>query len=329
MVLREAVIAVTYRCNLRCSMCNIWQNKSHSELAPSEYLKLPRTLKTINVTGGEPFLRDDLHEVIQAIHSVAPRARLVISSNGYLTNTILKQMLRIRSIHPRTGIGISIDGSEETHDRIRGVSGSYARAVETAKLLRGQGFTDLRFGMTITPDNLGEAESVYLLAKDIGVQFTATYAHNSEVYFGKSDNPSLQCQDADEDSLRRVIRRLLSTWSPKNWFRAYHLGGVLDPSLRTGYYGRCKAGSRYVFIAPDGSVYPCNVMNLKVGNMKNASSWDDVITEERRAKMVCAVRQCRSDCWMVCNTRSLISSSPLRAIAWIVRMKLKFAVCNG
>lgn len=329
MLIREATIAVTYRCNLKCAMCNIWRSTPQAEIAASEYTKLPVTLRTINITGGEPFLRQDLLDVVKSIHSVVPDARVVVSSNGYLTNTILKQMRLIRAVYPNVGIGISLDGVEETHDRIRGVPGSYSHAMQTTGLLRDDGFDDVRFGMTVTPDNMNEVESVYLLAEDLGIQFTATYAHNSDIYFGKSDNPSPECSIVNQDSVQRVINHLLSSWTVKDWLRAYHFGGMLDPSIRRSYLGLCEAGMRYVFIAPDGSVYPCNVLDMKLGNLSDVSKWDEMFTKEAQDKMVEEVRSCRRDCWMVCNTRSLILAHPLRAAKWIARRRLGLALRRG
>ena len=56
----DAVLAVTYRCNARCTMCGIWSSKPVAELPPAAYARLPASLRDVNLTGGEPFLRDDL-----------------------------------------------------------------------------------------------------------------------------------------------------------------------------------------------------------------------------------------------------------------------------
>ncbi|MBT4071635.1 MAG: radical SAM protein, partial [Candidatus Magasanikbacteria bacterium] len=54
----DCVLGVTYNCNSRCTMCNIWKIKNSPELPVKEYEKLPRSLRDINISGGEPFLRD-------------------------------------------------------------------------------------------------------------------------------------------------------------------------------------------------------------------------------------------------------------------------------
>lgn len=323
MFLREAVIAVTYRCNSRCDMCNIWQITDHKEMPSSEYLKLPSELRTINITGGEPFMRPDLVEVVKAIHSACPEARLVFSSNGFMTARIVDVMSRVLAFHGRVGVGISIDGSEDTHDRIRGVKGMYARALETVRGLKRLGIADLRLATTLLPDNLGEAQSVYALAEELDVEFTATVAHNSDIYFRKNDNAGVNKLANVEEFLTPIVRSQLRSKSVKNWFRAYHMAGLYDRSIRAKFSGRCQAGRRYVFIAPDGEVFPCNVLEESLGNMTRARSLADILENGRLPEVLASVRACRKECWMVCNTRSLIISHPFQASYWVARQKLR------
>jgi len=62
----EACLIVTYRCNARCCMCHTWQHpsKKDEEFTPDLVNKIPDSLKFINITGGEPLLRDDLDEIL-------------------------------------------------------------------------------------------------------------------------------------------------------------------------------------------------------------------------------------------------------------------------
>src|SRR4030043_1193673 len=113
---KEITLAVTYRCNSKCSMCNIWKITEFDDLPAEEYAKLPSSSLTINITGGEPFLRKDLVEVIRQIHKAAPNSRIVISSNGFLTDRITQVLSEVRKFHPKIGIGVSVDGIGEGHE---------------------------------------------------------------------------------------------------------------------------------------------------------------------------------------------------------------------
>ena len=322
MTFREAAIAVTYRCNSKCIMCSIWKSPSTEELEPSVYSRIPSSLRTINITGGEPFLRSDLLEVITVIHDRVPGSRLVFSSNGLLTDRIVDTMMKIRSIHPRAGVGISIDGLEQTHDRIRGVPGMFKRAVATVKSLKDRGFTDLRIAMTVTAENQSEIIDVFELSRDLGVEFTITMAHGSDIYFGELDDTL----NADRSVLLKetgeLIRRQLRSRHPKDWLRAYHTKGMVDEEIKKYFETRCEAGRRYFFMSPKGDVFPCNALDLQVGNISSAASLDEMFTSSMEKRVGRAVRSCRKGCWMICNTRSLILRHPLKVGLWVFSSKL-------
>ncbi len=322
MTFQEAAIAVTYRCNSKCVMCSIWKSPLTDELEPSMYGRIPSSLKTINITGGEPFMRRDLLEVITVIHDRVPRSRLVFSSNGLLTDRIVETMMKIRSIHPRVGVGISIDGLEQTHDRIRGVPGMFERAISTVRSLKEKGFTDLRIAMTVTTENQSEIIDVFELSRDLGVEFTITMAHGSDIYFGELD----ETLNADRSELLKeteeLMRRQLKSKHPKDWLRAYHTNGMVDEGIKKYFETRCEAGRRYFFMSPQGDVYPCNALDLPVGNISTVACLDELFTPSEKMRVAKAVRSCRKGCWMICNTRSLILRHPVKVGLWVITSKL-------
>lgn len=319
---KEATVAVTYRCNARCQMCNIWKSSPSDELDPRNYLKLPSSLRTINITGGEPFLRKDLVEVVRNIHTAAPFSRIVFSTNGLLTETILSSISQIRTFHQRIGVGVSIDGPEEIHDSLRGVKGIFKRAVATIEGLKKEGIGDLRIGMTLMKENAEFASEVYGLSRNLGVEFSTTFAHNSEIYFQKTDNVPPEMTGIAAKSLKSVRSSQLRSSSVKDWLRAYHIQGIMDSDLRKEFVSKCEAGSKFVFISPSGEVFPCLVMNMSLGNLKDVKAWDELASPDLELKMREAVKGCKEDCWMVCNTRTLILSHPVRAGVWVARNKV-------
>ncbi len=70
----EGLLGITYRCNARCKMCNIWKfpTKKEEEVKVEDLEKLPR-MRFTNITGGEPFLRDDIEEIIYILKKKAKR----------------------------------------------------------------------------------------------------------------------------------------------------------------------------------------------------------------------------------------------------------------
>ncbi len=325
---REATLAITYRCNSRCVMCNIWQCESGDELPPSEYGKLPGTLRTVNVTGGEPFMRKDIVDIVRELHAVSPKCRIVISSNGFLTDRIVGAVSEMVKFHGGMGLGISIDGIGQTHDRVRGMPGTYEKALETVKGLKGLGLTDLRLGMTIVDQNAEELLEVYRLSKTLGVEFTTTVAHNSSIYFKKSDNAPKLTDGLSRD-VRTLEREHLRSFTPKNWARAYHLEGVINTKVRASGRRHCAAGRDFFFMSPKGEVYPCIVLDDLMGNLRDYENFDNLFNSAKAAKVRAKVAKCTKDCWMVCNIRTLFASHPAEPILWVLKNKPSAHLSRG
>ena len=78
----DASIILTYRCPMKCKMCNIWFNPTNKseEIKASDLRTLPK-LKFINLTGGEPFVREDLAEIVEECYRHTDR--IVISTSGW------------------------------------------------------------------------------------------------------------------------------------------------------------------------------------------------------------------------------------------------------
>ena len=135
--IRFAGIIVTYRCNAKCLMCNTWQypTKWEEEISLDIYKKLP-SMNTVNVTGGEPFLRDDLHDIVKVLKKKTKR--LVISSNGYFTDKIVDLYKRHRDI----GIRVSIEGLTKVNDELRGIPDGFDHGMQTLTTLHRMGIKD-------------------------------------------------------------------------------------------------------------------------------------------------------------------------------------------
>ena len=85
----DAAIITTYRCPMRCKMCNIWDNptKTSEEFKPELLEKLPK-LHHINITGGEPFIREDIEDIVKIL--LTKGERVVFASSGYFNDRIIK-----------------------------------------------------------------------------------------------------------------------------------------------------------------------------------------------------------------------------------------------
>jgi len=311
----DAVVAVTYRCNCQCIMCNIWRTQEPAEVRPGAYDRLPRSLRFINVSGGEPFLRSDLPEVIRHLTAACPKASVVISTNGLLANAIREMMPSILEINPRVGVAVSLDGVRDVHDRVRGVRGAYGKARHAINLLRRLGVRRVRIAFTATPVNVGHMRKVYDISRDLGVEFTCAVAHCSPHYFHTAEGDFALPPGELRSEVQSIVKQELHTWSPRRWARAYFTAGLLRFAEGRGRPLPCTAGADTLFVAPNGDVYPCNVFAAKMGNLTERS-FDDLWRSEEAQAVRRRLAGCAHGCWMVCSARMPMRRHPLRVLGW-------------
>lgn len=320
----DLLLVVTYRCNSRCTMCGIWEGdqSGKGEMTPEEYRKvIPDSLTHVNITGGETFLRADLPEIVAAVHEAAPKAKITISTNGLQparTKRMLPDLLRVL---PDIGFGVSIDGEEAMHDSVRGVPGNYGKCLETIRILQEGGSTNIRIGFTAMGQNDAHLSRIYRLAKSLGVEFTCAVAHNSEHYFQTTTNLGVQ-PDVLSRELDYVAREELKSTNIKSWFRAYFQKGLGEFAATGERPVRCEAAHDSYMIDPYGRVFPCNILNLPVGNVRE-QSFETIWTSKEMDDVRHVVRNCKEPCWMVCTARSAIKRHMPRVSTWVLIHKLK------
>jgi len=312
---RAAVIAVTYRCNSRCTMCDIWKREdAPPEVAADFYLRLPPSLREVNLSGGEPFLRGDLGLVIDNIRRRCRGARIVVSTNGLLPQRALELLGGRRHV----GVRVSIDGLEEEHDRIRGVPGNYRRALETLDGLQRAGFKDLGISYTISAESQPRLSALKRIADDRGMEFTCSVVHSSDFYFGQQEG-ELPHQEAHLRELEDLVRRQLRSARPKEWFRAYYTTGLIRKLRGRPRMIPCHAIEEFFYLDPYGNVYPCNMLDRPIGNLQE-KDYDQLAREA--AGTLAYVRRCPVQCWMVCTVAPAMRRDKRVPGWWVLRRKL-------
>lgn len=311
------VAAVTYRCSARCLMCDIWKRPGDArpELTADDYRWLPASLRSINVSGGEPFLRDDLVDVVRVMQEACPRARVVISTNGLAPDRIERMAAAMK----RIAVRVSVDAVGALHDHARGVEGAYGLAVETVLRLKALGIGDLGLAATSMESTAGELAAVERLAGEMGVQFVASVAHSSPIYFGAQEGERPR-SEAVAAEIAAMMRRQLRSPRPGDWAKAYYTRGLVEYVRGKPRMLPCGAGVDHFFLDPWGDVYPCNVQGLKMGNVSDGR-FEEIAERSHEAVRV-AVAACREQCWMVCTVAPPMRRHPLRPLAWIAGARI-------
>jgi MoaA/NifB/PqqE/SkfB family radical SAM enzyme len=210
---------VTWKCNSRCVMCNIWDRKSsEKELNAFEFDtilsdSLFRKIETVLISGGEPTLRQDLFQIVNVLRRRMPRLKkLILYTNGFNVKMISEQLPQIikfcnaRNIH--VTIRVSIDGIGGLHDEIRGVPHAFDRTMDSINFLEEiQSHFSFRFGIatTISGKNVYSLEDIvsFCRGRDIDGIFIMSWI--SQNYYGNASQK-------DELRIDSVARQFLTNF---------------------------------------------------------------------------------------------------------------------
>ena len=309
-------IILTYRCNAKCNMCEVWKHptKPTEEIGLDVIKELPDTFFT-NITGGEPFIREDLPEIVEVLRNKTKR--IVISTNGYFTERIINLCKR----YPDIGIRISIEGLAKANDEIRGIPDGFDKGLRTLFELRAMGIKDIGFGMTVQDSNCHDIIPLYLLAQSLGYEFATATLHNSH-YFHKWDN-IINNKDTVTAEFQKLIDHMLTSKKIKEWFRAYFNYGLINYIKGNQRLLPCEMGQNGFFVDPFGDVLACNGMDEKqsMGNLKEIT-WHEIWSSKRAEEVRQMVKNCKKNCWMIGSAAPAIWHSPLKPIMWVIKQKV-------
>lgn len=311
----NGTVIVTYRCNARCTMCNRYKcpSKPEEELSLETIKKLPKMYFT-NITGGEPFIREDLPSIVRELYKKSDR--IVISTNGFFTDRIIK----LCEEFPNVGIRISIEGLEETNNKIRGLDDGFNKGYSTLKKLVEMKHPDVGFGMTVQDANAKDLVSLYDLSNELNMEFATASLHNS-FYFVEAKN-IIKDRLMVAKEFEKLINKLLESNSPKKWFRAYFNHGLINYIFGQKRLLPCDMAFDTFFIDPYGDVMPCNGTKEKeiMGNL-NDQNWDELWNSEQAEKVRDKVRNCNRQCWMIGSVSPAMHKYIWKPTLWVVKHK--------
>ena len=311
----NGTVIVTYRCNARCTMCNRYKapSKPEEEISIETIKKLPKMYFT-NITGGEPFIREDLPEIVRELYKKSDR--IVISTNGFFTDRIIK----LCEEFPNVGIRISIEGLEETNNKIRGLEDGFNKGYSTLKKLVEMKHPDVGFGMTVQDANAKDLVPLYDLSNELNMEFATASLHNS-FYFVEAKN-IIHDRLMVAKEFEKLINKLLESNSPKKWFRAYFNHGLINYIFGQKRLLPCDMAFDTFFIDPYGDVMPCNGTKEKevMGNL-NRQTWDELWNSEQAEKVRNKVRHCDRQCWMIGSVSPAMHKYIWKPAWWVIRHK--------
>jgi radical SAM protein with 4Fe4S-binding SPASM domain len=316
---------VTSTCNARCKHCFYPINQRKNELTLDEITRLVKTMPPIRlllISGGEPFLRRDLPEVMRAYFENCGFLSASIPTNGFNAKLIAQSVERICSISPdlHLGVAVSIDGFAEFHDTMRAVPGIYGKALETLEAVveLSRRFPNLTASVNTVfmRDNQREVEA---FCDFIHERYCPTY-HALVLIRGDAYDPKLK-EDLDVDLYARISEKLDQRYPPsemRSGWRGVRARARQEINRRRyEYIARqakgepfetfCIAGEREYVMTETGDIYGCELISHKLGNVREANyDLSGIRKGEEAARFVHEKHERLCRCTHECNTRTLI-----------------------
>jgi MoaA/NifB/PqqE/SkfB family radical SAM enzyme len=177
------ILYVTTHCNMRCGHCFFADNLNDGtqDLSPERteriFRGMPPVREEIAITGGEPFLHRKLPQLVRMVHDSPASRDIQINTNAFYVDRTVEYCKDMAGWNrKRLSVQISLDGLEATHDEIRGMPGSFQKALSTAEKLRGMarleepGFFTPVFLMVVNKRNYQEVRPLAdLIRREFGL----------------------------------------------------------------------------------------------------------------------------------------------------------------
>lgn len=304
-------VSLSHKCNLSCKMCVVKKLLPGIELEKDIVDKMFSEVAswqsdpTVVLTGGEPFLRNDIFEIIS--DAVSKGINIEAVSNGTLIDKKLAHLIAGSGL---SNIAISLDGaSAETHDLIRGKDGTHERALKAlenlkeAKSYMGSGI-QISAWITIMSDNIKELSGIAFEADRAGAEcivYHPLIVEQADMMMTKKSGDSW-IRNADIDILRRELRLLQDFKNKKGKIVFLH-----EPHLFIKYFEGSLSVSDwtcnpfvFINIGPNGVVSCCGEPSY--GDL-HFQSLHECLSSDSARKVRKRMKACSTPCLQTCWAR--------------------------
>lgn len=266
----QVFLGLTYSCNLNCPHCYAKQRRTKNEMSYKQLKNLIDQISKLGVfkivlSHGENILRKDFFDVAAYIRS--KDIHLTLITNGTTINENAVNELKKIGVNK---VMVSLDSCDpEKHDKFRGISGTWLKAINALKLLKKVNICS-SMAVALTPMNSKEIDNLINLGLKIGadeISFLTVRPTDRNEKFS-----------FDKDEYNNLIKKI---WNRKQKWKDKVEILIHDPLaipllIEAGFrpndelvgLNACGAGNLFLSIDPEGNVRPCNFLPLVVGNVK-------------------------------------------------------------
>jgi radical SAM protein with 4Fe4S-binding SPASM domain len=277
----------------------------------------------LTITGGEPLLRSELPEIIESFYVNSGLAKCTLVTNATYPERVESFVSRIFELCPELdlAVNVSIDGTPEIHEQVRGVKGCFentAKSLERlCELRRGRANMSVNVTSVVSKMNWQNLEDLYEMVRDRFEIDTHSYLLSR----GKTKDP-----DAKDIPLEAYHRMAALLAREENRSRHYlsvpikamlrAMRSIISRTAETDEYViPCVAGGRFIEILSDGEVIPCEIIEAKrnphLGNVRDHSlDINELLSAARAAEMREYIRDTRCRCTFECALLASLAFNP-------------------
>ncbi len=304
---RTMILLLNKRCNLKCDFCDLWH---YTDMMPFESAativqRAPAAgVKTLVITGGEPFVHPRIFELIELAKNLGLGVN--ITTNGTL---LVKDLDRVKNSRVDS-LSISLDGFEETHDTLRGVDGTYSEVMNAVDVLKAETDIWLNIYFVVTKQNVRELAKVYDLTVDKGIGFD---------FWPVNGYPHLYATEpADKAVYIAAIEHIAKTHPGVAARMDYYRYGIEYMEGRRDHF-RCLGLIEQFGVNHEGQLVPCCVWDQK--GLQVGSALDEPLDQLFYSERAQAMREqiFEEGCVDQCFNHSLYEFQQATGLDFVVK----------
>jgi radical SAM protein with 4Fe4S-binding SPASM domain len=318
-------VFLTRRCNARCPFCfyATTETPAEPELTFEEIEKLSSSigpLLWLAFSGGEIFLRSDIVEISETFYKRNHPSVMLFSTNGLMPEVIKERTKEILKTCPESVVAVklSLDGVDERHDALRGMSGSFKKVIATYEALKGllDDFKNFELGINTVfcRENQDDMDEIIEFVRGMGRIKT----HTVSLVRGETREEGFKDVDIEKylDTAKKLESDLKSKKAPIYGFKGARLKAAQDILQRRIIYRTmaekrcqlpCYAGTLNLVVSETGEVYPCETFeeNFRFGSLRKVDFDLKGILDSQRAKNIISSIEkgcfCSHECYTMTN----------------------------
>lgn len=319
---------VTEKCNAQCPHCFVNTNQNKLELSLEQIEKISSTsgksLRNVALTGGEPFLRNDIFEIANIWYKNSTAKTVTLCTNGSMPDKIEKFAQNANKYDIPVSFFFSYDFIEEKHSEFRKIKDLHINVLESCKIVQ-QYYPKFNatFNITINKDNYSTAYETYKYMRDKlniqNINCTLVRGENTKLLSNEEKQSIAEVyelihKEHDKDFNDKKIRGYSDTSLTNILLNAKNKiiwKYVLQTFKESKYFSPCCAGALFGVIYSNGNVFPCELLNNGAGNLKDfdydfLALWQSENAKIIRNNIVKSKCYCTFECTWLLN----IFSSP-------------------